>query len=120
MDSGQWIDDPQLDGRKRYRDGAGLTASVAEPGGETYSEPYIGSLQTRFQHAIVVVGRFESWGDVASTMARMGADGWEFREIWDKTAAWNSMSGQTAFLFRRPVPHGVRLDPTEWCLTMKA
>ena len=65
---------------------------------------------TRWQYTVVNLGMFFAGDRLVSTLARLGADGWELVTIYDKSSNWLAGMEKGFALFKRPVPDGQAAD----------
>jgi hypothetical protein len=85
---------------------------VAIPGGETYSEHYLGEGRTRWQYGVVNIGMFSALDRMKAVLGHLGSEGWELVTVYDKGSNWMSGMEKGFMMLKRPVHRGCGLTKT--------
>ncbi len=118
MSDGEWRDDPDLEGRRRYWNGASWTNEVADADGTQYREPYLAG-RPRWQYGVINIGAFNAMDRMQTAFATLGAGGWELVTVYDKASNWLADVEKGFMLFKRPVAPGAKLADDQWCITLR-
>jgi hypothetical protein len=117
--AGEWLPDPALAGRQRYRKGARWTSHVADPDGTTYQEVWLGEQHVRWQYGVINIGMFGALDRMQAVFGELGQHGWELVTVYDKASNWFNAMEKGFMLFKRPVPPGERLEDDDWCIAIR-
>jgi hypothetical protein len=101
----------------RYWDGRQWTGHVSDDG-DAYEEVYLGPDRVRWQYGVVNIGMFNAMSRMANVLAASGEFGWELVGVYDKASNWMNNMEKGFMLFKRPIPPGVRLAESDWCVTL--
>jgi hypothetical protein len=71
---------------------------------------------TRWQYRIVNLGAFFTGERLQSTLARLGAEGWELIAVYDKASNWIAAMEKGFALFKRPVAPDESAPPDGWAV----
>jgi hypothetical protein len=72
----------------------------------------------RWQHGVVNLGMYGAMDRMVSVLSTLGRDGWELVNVYDKASNWMQGMEKGFMLFKRPVPPGVTLGFSDWCLRL--